>query len=189
VDDDRTLAADAAAGSRDAFDELVNRHQVGIYRLVRVLTCGDEDAEDLAQETFVRAFRGIAGFRGDSAFGTWLHRIAINVIKSHLSRRRRRPVVVEARADAGADGVMEGIASADDFELAVHRRQAIDHALAALPEDQRTLIVLRDVQGLEYQEIATTMGLPLGTVESRIFRARQRLRPLLEHLWARPSGD
>lgn len=189
MDDERTLAAEAAAGSRDAFDELVKRHQARIYRLVRVLTSGDEDAEDLAQETFVRAFRGIARFRGDSAFGTWLHRIAINVIKSHLSRRRRRPVMVGPRADDGTEDVMEGLASADDFELAVHRRQVIDHALATLPEDQRALIVLRDVQGLEYHEIATIMGLPLGTVESRIFRARQRLRPLLEHLWARVSRD
>jgi RNA polymerase sigma-70 factor (ECF subfamily) len=118
-----------------------------------------------------------------------LHRIAINVVKSHVSRRARRPVVVSSRSDEGAEPLIERIPSTDDVELAVQRRQAIDRALAALPEDQRILIVLRDVQGLEYHEIATMMQLPLGTVESRIFRARQRLRPLLEHLWTRTSTD
>jgi RNA polymerase sigma-70 factor (ECF subfamily) len=184
VDPERALVAEAAVGNREAFDELVRRHQVRIYRLARVLTGGDGDAEDLAQETFVRAFRGIGRFRGDSSFGTWLHRIAVNVIKSHVSRRARRPRMVSS-TDASHEPVIDNVASQDDFELAIHRRQAIDDALGTLPDDHRSLIVLRDIQGLEYHEIATITGLPLGTVESRIFRSRQRLRPLLEHLFMR----
>ena len=185
MDPERALVAEAAAGNREAFDELVRRHQVRIYRLARVLAGGDGDAEDLAQETFIRAFRGIARFRGDSSFGTWLHRIALNVIKSHVSRRARRPRVVSSTPDATRESLIENIASQDDFELVIHRRQAIDDALGTLPADHRSLVVLRDIQGLEYHEIASITGLPLGTVESRIFRARQRLRPLLEHLFVR----
>lgn len=189
MDPERALVAEAAAGSREAFDDLVRRHQVRIYRLVRIMTGGDDDAEDLTQETFVRAFRGIARFRGDSSFGTWLHRIAVNVIKSHVSRHARRPRHVSSSAAGESEPLVERIASASDFELAICQRQAIDEAIATLPEEQRALIVLRDIQGLGYHEIATITGIPIGTVESRIFRARQRLRPVLEHLLARPASE
>ena len=150
------------------------------------MTNGDAESEDLAQEAFVRAFRGIARFRGDSAFGTWMHRIAVNVIKSHLLRRSRRSAAAPLpEHDGTGQSRVEGCASGEDLESAVVRRQAIDMALAELPVEQRLLIVLRDVQGLEYHEIATLTGLPIGTVESRIFRGRQRLRPMLEALMGR----
>jgi len=188
VDADRTLVIEAAAGSRDAFDELVRRHQRQIYNLTRALTDGDADAEDLVQETFVRAFRAIPRFRGDSSFRTWLVRIAINVVRTHVDRRSRRVMTVQSAVDGSERERLENIASDEDLETAVGRRRTIDHALAALPEELRTTITLRDIHGLEYHEIATVMSVALGTVESRIFRARQRLRPMLATLMHRPGA-
>jgi RNA polymerase sigma-70 factor (ECF subfamily) len=183
------LAARAATGDRDAFDVLVLRYQAQIYRLARILARGDtRDAEDLAQETFIRAYRGMGRFRQDSTFRTWLHRIALNVIWSHLSRSRQRAphVGLEPSEDGAGPAGYEPASVRDDVEAALIRRQVIDRALATLSTDARVAITLRDIQGLEYQEIATITGVPIGTVESRIFRARRRLRPLLEPL--RPAG-
>lgn len=188
MDPDRRLVEAAAAGDRNAFDELVRRHQGAIVGLARSLTGGGADAEDLAQEAFVRAWRSLRGFRGDSAFRTWLHQIAINVVRSHhgrLARLRRYLVAPAADADAGADPI-DTAPDGLDLEAGVLRRDAIDKALAALPAELREAVVLRDVQGLEYREIADLLGIPIGTVESRIFRGRQRLRPLLEPLRAKP---
>jgi RNA polymerase sigma-70 factor (ECF subfamily) len=186
VDPDRPLVLEAAAGSREAFDELVRRHQSRIYTLARILTGGDPDAQDLVQETFVRAFRAITRFRGDSAFGTWLHRIAVNEIKSHVTRRgRQTPTVSLPNQEGQNESPTDQVASTEDLEASLAARQIIDRALASLPDDLRLLITLRDVQGLEYHEIAAVTGLPIGTVESRVFRARQRLRPLLEPLRVR----
>lgn len=174
----------AAAGSREAFDELVRRHRRPVYNLVRALTGGDGDAEDLVQDVFVRAFRAIDGFRGDSAFKSWLYRIAVNVVHTHLQRRRTRESMSGARLDAPLGDVADG----DDLEAAVLRRQAIERALASLPEQLRVLVVLRDVHGLRYDEIAKIVKSPRGTVESRLFRARQQLRPMLEPLVAVKSS-
>lgn len=188
MDVDRTLVSEAAAGSREAFDELVRRHQVQIFNLTRMLTSGDADAEDLVQETFVRAYRAIARFRGESAFRTWLSRIAINVVRTHLDRRGRRPVIIDTGTDEQEIDRIENLAASDDLETTVGRRRAIDQALAALPEDLRIVITLRDIQGLEYHEIATAMNVPMGTVESRVFRARRRLRPMLAPLMNREKS-
>jgi RNA polymerase sigma-70 factor (ECF subfamily) len=178
LDPDRTLVARAALGSREAFDQLVDHYRHDVYRLVRALTAGDGDVEDLVQDIFVRAYRGIGRFRGDSAFHTWLYRIAVNVARSQVNRRRRRDV---AFPDAAEDvRALEEIAVRGDLEETLLRRQAIDRALASLPLDRRILIVLRDIDGLKYEEIAAIVKLPQGTVESRLFRAHQRLRPLLE---------
>lgn len=194
MDADRTLVDAAAAGNREAFDELVVRYRVRIYNLARILTGGSDDAEDLVQDTFVRAFRAIGRFRGESTFRTWLYRIAVNVIKSHLVRKGRQMKLVQAPStpasfEEARESAVERIASPEDLEATVVRRRMIDGALAALPEEMRTVITLRDVQGLEYHEIAEVTGVPLGTVESRIFRARQRLRPLLEPLIRHASRD
>jgi RNA polymerase sigma-70 factor (ECF subfamily) len=184
VDADRGLVDAAAAGSREAFDELVLRYQGPVFNLVRAMTAGDTDAEDLAQEAFVRAWRSIAAFRADSTFRTWIFGIAINVVRTHRGRRSRlRQVFWSAPATGEADDGPLDRASVDDgIERPLAMREVIDRALATLPEDMRAAVVLRDVQGLDYREIADTLGLPIGTVESRIFRARQRLRPLLEVL-------
>jgi RNA polymerase sigma-70 factor, ECF subfamily len=185
VDADRELVERAAAGSREAFDELVRRHQASIVSLARALTHGSADAEDIAQEVFVRVWRSLRGFRGESAFRTWLHRVAVNVIHSHhgrIARIRRLFLIPSAEADSDP---IERAADSTDVESDVVMRDAIDKALGSLPEELRVAVTLRDVQGLDYREIANVLGVPIGTVESRIFRGRQRLQPLLEPLRAR----
>jgi RNA polymerase sigma-70 factor (ECF subfamily) len=187
VDPDRALVEAAAGGSREAFDELVRRHQVGMITLARVLTSGRGDAEDLAQDVFVRAWRSLRGFRGDSSFRTWLHRIAINVIRTSQSRHGR---LTQLFAPRDRDGLTVEPASGEEpVDAALARRQVIDRALATLPQELRVAVTLRDLQGLDYKEIAAALDVPLGTVESRIFRARQRLRPLLEALITQGDCD
>jgi len=186
VDADRELVEQAAAGSREAFDELVRRHQASIVSLARALTRGSADAEDIAQEVFVRVWRSLRGFRGDSTFRTWLHRVAVNVIHSHHGRLSRiRRVFMAPAAEPGSSDPVESASDSVDVENDVVMRDAIDKALGSLPEELRVAVTLRDVQGLDYREIAKVLGIPIGTVESRIFRGRQRLQPLLEPLRAR----
>jgi RNA polymerase sigma-70 factor (ECF subfamily) len=197
VDVDEALVAQAARGNREAFDELVKRYQSRMFQLVRILTSGDADAEDLVQDTFVRAYRAVGRFRGDSTFRTWLHRIAVNVVRTHAARRKsrgdRKPLAYSARGEPldpghGDDEASIGrVPADDDLENAVVQRRMIDQALARLPPELRLLITLRDIQGLEYREIARITGLPIGTVESRIFRGRRRLRPMLEPLLTRSA--
>jgi RNA polymerase sigma-70 factor (ECF subfamily) len=183
VDADRDLVTAAAGGDRDAFDELVRRYQGQIVNLARAMTASDLDVDDMAQEAFVRAWRSLKGFRGDSAFRTWLYGIAMNVIRTHRGRRSKLlGRFWSPSADEHGDP-LERFASEDaGAEQSVVLRDGIDQALRALPEELREALVLRDVQGLEYREIADALDVPIGTVESRIFRARQRLRPLLAHL-------
>jgi RNA polymerase sigma-70 factor, ECF subfamily len=181
VDPDRELVAAAGAGSRDAFDELIRRHHAAILTLARVLTGGRGDADDLAQEVFVRAWRSLRGFRGDSSFRTWLHRVAINVVRTSQAKEARLARLFVRRSKD--DEPFDPPAATEPFDAELARRQAIDRALATLPGELRVAVTLRDLQGLEYKEIAALLNVPIGTVESRIFRARQRLRPLLEPLW------
>lgn len=176
--DDGALVRAAADGNREAFDELVRRYQAAIVNLVRVMTAGRGDAEDMAQEVFVRAWKSLRTFRGDSAFRTWLHRVAINVVRTNQARQGRTLRLF--RQPAEHDPEPAAVEAPLDAKLA--RRQVIDRALASLPDDLRTAVTLRDLQGLDYQEIAAALGVPIGTVESRIFRARQRLKPLLASL-------
>jgi RNA polymerase sigma-70 factor (ECF subfamily) len=183
-DPDRSLVAASAAGDDDAFAALVSRYQVRIVNLARALTADDGEAEDLAQETFIRVFKAIGRFRGDSTFRTWLYRVAVNVIHSHLKNRARRwrwfgPSLDE---DDSAGQQHPALAVPATIEDAAARRQVIDRALGSLPPDMRIAVTLRDVHAFEYAEIAAMLRIPIGTVESRIFRARQRLRPLLAPL-------
>lgn len=183
MDPDGAFVEAAAAGSREAFDELVRRHQAAIVTLVRVLTSGRGDPEDLAQEVFVRAWRSLRGFRRDSTFRTWLHRVAINVVRTSQSRRTRiLRVIVPFGGREGDSGPADVASGEEPMDTALARRQVIERALASLPDDLRIAVTLRDVQGLDYKEIAGALGVPVGTVESRIFRARQRLKPLLAPL-------
>ena len=181
MDPDRELVEAAATGSRDAFDELVRRHQSAIVTLVRVLTDGREDADDLAQDVFVRAWRNLRSFRGESTFRTWLHRVAVNVVRTSQAREGRLRRLFAWRSTDDED--FDPPAPREPIDASLARRQAIERALASLPADLRVPVTLRDVQGLEYKEIASLLNVPIGTVESRIFRARQRLKPLLESLW------
>ena len=177
ADADCALVEAAADGSRDAFDELVRRHQAAIVNLVRALTARG-DAEDIAQEVFVRAWKSLRTFRGESAFRTWLHRIAVNVV--HTSRARQGRMMRLFRQPLPAD--REPAAGEEPTDARLARRQIVERALASLPEDLRVAVTLRDLQGLDYREIADALDVPIGTVESRIFRARQRLKPLLAPL-------
>src|SRR5690349_11338509 len=156
-DADRALVDAAAAGSREAFDELVRRYQTSIITLARVLTSGSGEAEDLAQEIFVRAWRSIGRFRGESTFRTWLHRIAINVVRTHQTQQGRwfrifRPP--GSPRGSNDERVTEPAASDAPVDVHLVRRQIIDRALRALPADLRLAVTLRDLQGLEYREIA-----------------------------------
>jgi len=180
VDPDRALVEAAAGGSREAFDELVRRHQAAILTLARVLTGGRGDPDDLAQDVFVRAWRNLGSFRGESTFRTWLHRVAINVIRTSQSRQGRLMRLFVSR-DRDEEPP-EQPAGDEPVDTALARRQVISRALAVLPEDLRIAVTLRDLQGMDYKEIAAALDVPIGTVESRIFRARQKLKPLLAPL-------
>jgi RNA polymerase sigma-70 factor (ECF subfamily) len=179
-DPDRDVLPAAMAGDVDAFGALVRRYQARMVGLARTLTGVPEDAEDLAQEVFVRVFRSLGAFRGDSVFRTWLYRVAINVSRTHRSRRLRERAVWQ---DSGEDDETS-LDPPDrmDVEADLIARDAIGHALDRLPEALRTAVTLRDVHGLDYRDIAEATGVPIGTVESRIFRARQRLRAWLAPL-------
>ena len=180
MDPDRALVEAAAGGSREAFDELVRRHQAAMITLARVLTSGRGDAEDLAQDVFVRAWRSIGSFRGESTFRTWLHRVAINVDPDQPVAAGPADADVRRRAIATTTRRCRTPASGDEpVDATLARRQVIDRALATLPEELRVAVTLRDLQGLDYKEIAAALDVPIGTVESRIFRARQKLKPLL----------
>jgi RNA polymerase sigma-70 factor, ECF subfamily len=186
MDPDRTLVERAAAGDDDAFGELVRRHQVRVFTLARALTGDDGAAEDVAQETFIRVFRGLRRFRGESAFRTWLYRIVVNVARSHGGRRVARQAVWQPLPDRRRDPFDPAAA---DPEAGAIRRQAIDAALGSLSEEMRAAVTLRDIEGLDYADIAVALGVPIGTVESRIFRGRQRLRELLRPLLDAAPGE
>ena len=181
MDADRPLVAAAASGDIAAFETLVQRHQTRLVGYLRGLTNADTDAEDLAQETFFRAYRSLKGFRGTSSFRTWLYQIATNVFRTWLEKKRTHAPLNAMSLDAPPPGAEDPIEPAGELDPESRHvdRDAIDRALAQLPADQREAVLLRDVEGFDYKEIAEQLGVPLGTVESRIFRGRQRLRELL----------
>lgn len=184
---DEQLVARAQEGDKRAFELLVRKYQYKIIQLVSRLV-GDADAPDVAQETFIKAYRALNGFKGNSAFYTWLYRIGINTAKNHLVSRGRRPAGSDIDiADAELYGHTEHLSDVDTPE-AVLLTEEIKHKVAevisGLPPDLRKAITLRELDGLSYEEIAEIMECPIGTVRSRIYRAREaiatRLRPLLD---------
>ena len=177
-DPDGPLVDRARRGDADAFDEIVRRYGDRLVNYIRAMLWQHADAEDVAQEVLVRAYRALGRFRGQSSFKTWLYQIATNTARTHLAKRRGR-VEDPVGSFSEDDAVRARAVSPDDVEARVVQRDRIDRALAALPEDQRQAVVLRDVEGFDYREIAAMVDIPIGTVESRIFRARQRLRELL----------
>lgn len=185
---DQELVRRVQMGNKQAFGLLVERYQGRILSILTQYLRSVEDAEDIAQETFVRAYRSLSQFRGDSAFYTWLYRIAINSAKNAIAARDCRPPATDL--DLG-EGMNEGI----DWRLrdydtpeALHQRQQVEdtlqQAIRSLEPDLRTALLLREYEGMSYQDIAITTEVPIGTVRSRIFRARQMvesaLRPVLE---------
>ncbi len=184
ADPDRTLVDEAIAGNLDAFETLVRRYQTRLVNYAMAIVRDTGEAEDVAQETFIKAYRSLGRFRGESSFKTWLYTIATNTARTSLERRGRRERVGGQSLDDDTQTLSAGSVPSGlpDPETTLVTRDAIDRALATLPDDLRVAVVLRDVEGLDYKEIATVTGAPIGTVESRIFRARQRLRTLLQPL-------
>jgi RNA polymerase sigma-70 factor, ECF subfamily len=184
---DEQLVERAQSGDRRAFELLVRKYQYKIVQLVSRLV-GDADAPDVAQETFIKAWRALNGFRGQSAFYTWLYRIGINTAKNHLVARGRRPsnqdIDVEDAEQFGHTEQMSDVDTPEAVLLSEEIKQKVTETIAKLPPDLRQAITLRELEGLSYEEIAEVMNCPIGTVRSRIFRAREAidvvLKPLVE---------
>ena len=184
----KVLVERAQRGDKKAFDALVRKYQHKIVKLVSRYVRDPNETQDVTQEAFIKAYRALGKFRGDSAFYTWLYRIAINAAKNYLVAQGRRPpdkdvdaadaVYYEGSAALKSNSSPERLALKDEIERTIY--EAIDE----LPEDLRTAITLRELEGLSYEEIAQAMDCPIGTVRSRIFRAREaidrKIGPLLE---------
>ncbi len=187
VETDRVLIERVRKGEPKAFDLLVRKYRHKILGLISRYVHDWSECEDVAQEAFVRAWRALPAFRGESAFYTWLYKIAVNTAKNHLVAQGRRPPAGDIDADTAVQ-VEAGVRLRDEAtpERELARReieQTVFDTVEALPEELRVAITLREVDGLSYEEIAERMGCPIGTVRSRIFRAREaidiKLRPLL----------
>ena len=176
---DAQLVRRVQKGDKGAFDALVLKYQHKIVNLVLRYVRDPDQAMDIAQEAFLKAYRALPRFRGDSAFYTWLYRIAVNTAKNHLAAQRRRPMDVELDLqDSEQYDLHAKLKETDTPEgvtLSEELNQTVQRAIEALPEDLRTAIVLREIEGMSYEEIAQTMDCPVGTVRSRIFRARDAI--------------
>ncbi len=186
---DQVLVERAQGGDQHAFDQLVSKYQRRMGRLLSRFIRDPAEVEDVSQEAFIKAYRALPGFRGESAFYTWLYRIGINTAKNYLvSQGRRAPTSTEYDADEaeGFDDAsrLRDINTPESLLLSKQIGQTVSATMEALPDELRTAIVLREIDGLSYEEIAGIMNCPIGTVRSRIFRAREavasRLRPLLD---------
>jgi len=185
---DQELVRRVQHGDKKAFDVLVRKYQQKIVKLISRYIRDQDEVLDVAQETFIKAYRALAKFRGDSAFYTWLYRIAINTAKNYLVAQSRRPpdTDIDAADAVQFDGDSK-LRETDLPEELVHRdevERVIYETIEELPQDLRTAITLRELEGLSYEEIAQAMDCPIGTVRSRIFRAREaietKLKPLLK---------
>lgn len=193
TDSDLMLVERTVAGDQRAYGLLVTKYQRRIERLIGRFVRDVDLVPDIAQETFIRAYRAIPQFRGESAFYTWLYRIAVNTAKKALADLKRDPVMTESalasasQDDEGTERREHELSHDETPEALMASREIADTvnaAIAALPDDLRQAILLREIEGLSYDEIAVVMACPIGTVRSRIFRAREaiatRLRPLLD---------
>ena len=191
---DLMLVERTVAGDQRAFELLVIKYQRRIERLIGRMVRDQDLVQDIAQETFIRAYRALAQFRGDAQFYTWLYRIAVNTAKKALVDLKRDPIVSESALRGGSDdddetSAMENeltTAETPETELAAKEIAAtVNSAMEALPEELRQAVTLREIEGLSYEEIAEVMNCPIGTVRSRIFRAREaisaKVKPLLEN--------
>lgn len=187
-DTDKQLVARVQKGDKRAFDMLVLKYQYKVHAIVSRYIKDFDEVNDVVQEAFIKAYRALAKFRGESQFYTWLYRIAVNTAKNYLVARNRRPPASDVDA-ADADYYEGGdrLRDIDSPENLLYRdelEEVVDHAIRDLPEDLRTAVTLREFEGLSYEEIAEVMDCPVGTVRSRIFRAREAIDEkvkVLEH--------
>ncbi len=185
---DKSLVERVQNGDKKAFDLLVLKYQHRIVKLVSRFVRDQSDAFDIAQEAFLKAYRALPNFRGDSAFYTWLYRIAINTAKNHVVSLSRRPREVDITNEDGEplelDRAQQELATPDSLLQTQEIQATVVKTIDELPDDLKTAITLRELEGMSYEEIATVMDCPIGTVRSRIFRAREaidkQLRPLME---------
>ncbi|HMW79730.1 MAG TPA: RNA polymerase sigma factor RpoE [Accumulibacter sp.] len=186
---DHALVERAQAGDGQAFEVLFAKYQRKVARLLSRYIRDQAEVEDVSQEAFIKAYRALPSFRGESAFYTWLYRISINTAKNYLvAQGRRAPTSTEVDADDAESfddaGQLRDINTPESLLQSRQIGETIDAAMAGLPEDLRSAIMLREIEGLSYEEIAEAMNCPIGTVRSRIFRAREvvaeKLRPLLD---------
>ncbi|MEP0202113.1 MAG: RNA polymerase sigma factor RpoE [Halioglobus sp.] len=176
---DKQLVAKVQKGDSRAFDLLVMKYQHKIMGLISRYVHDADEVQDVAQEAFIKAYRALPRFRGDSAFYTWLYRIAINTAKNHLVSRSRRPpgsdVEVEDAEHYEAGGALRDIETPESALFGAELKAVIEGAIAELPDDLRAAVTLREFDGLSYEDIAEVMDCPVGTVRSRIFRAREAI--------------
>ena len=185
---DQALVVRVQQGDKKAFDLLVLKYQLRLSKLVSRFLRNQSDVPDVVQEAFIKAYRALPNFRGESAFYTWLYRIAINTAKNHLvAQSRKNPansIDVQDAEDYGASEWLKEFASPEREALASELEATIHQAMGELPSDLREAITLREIEGLSYEDIAAVMDCPIGTVRSRIFRAREaidsKLDPILD---------
>ncbi|MFM4901493.1 RNA polymerase sigma factor RpoE [Aeromonas hydrophila] len=186
---DEQLVERVQRGDKNAFNLLVKKYQHKVVNLVARYVNNPGDVPDVAQEAFIKAYRALPTFRGESAFYTWLYRIAVNTAKNYLTSQGRRPPSSDVEAEEaeyyGGGEALQEVATPENLTLTDEIKRTVFSAIEALPEDLRTAITLRELEGLSYEEIAEIMDCPVGTVRSRIFRAREaidkKLQPLIEH--------
>ncbi len=176
---DQVLVKRVQAGDKQAFDLLVKQYQHKIIGLIGRYVYDPHEAMDVAQEAFIKAYRALPGFRGDSAFYTWLYRIAINTAKNHLVSRSRRPPDVDVDVDDAhyidTDSELRDLESPESALYRDELERVVKSTLDRLPEDLRVALTLREFEGMSYEDIANVMDCPVGTVRSRIFRAREAI--------------
>ncbi|WP_107850867.1 RNA polymerase sigma factor RpoE [Oceanimonas marisflavi] len=184
---DQQLIERVQRGDKNAYNLLVKKYQYKVANLVSRYVSNPGDVPDVTQEAFIKAYRALPGFRGESAFFTWLYRIAVNTAKNHLVSQRRRPpgsdVEIEDAEYYGGGEALKEQASPENLMLTEEIRRAVFDTIDGLPDDLKTAITLRELEGMSYEDIASVMDCPVGTVRSRIFRAREaidkRVTPLL----------
>ncbi|HJD45183.1 MAG TPA: RNA polymerase sigma factor RpoE [Candidatus Paenalcaligenes intestinipullorum] len=191
---DADLVARVQKGDKRAFDLLVLKYQRRIMRLLSRMVNDPSEVEDLTQETFIKAYRAMAQFRGESAFYTWLYRIAINTARNWQSSRSRRPLLtthVETQDGETFDQIdnLTDISTPESEMVSRQVVETVQSAIAALPEELRTAILLREIEGMSYDDIAQTMQCPIGTVRSRIFRAREAIATQLRAVRESAESD
>ena len=188
---DEELVARSIGGDADSFNQLIVRWERPIYALAYRTIGREEDARDVCQETFLRAFRALPGFRGQAKFSSWLYRIALNLCRDWI-RRERRTGFVQPPEDVDLIDFIAAAEPSESIEDLVSRKdqmRAVERAMALLPEDQRTAIVLKEYHGLTFQEIADLLGCPLSTVKTRLYQGLSVLRRELEKTAAGPKGN